>query len=88
MLLGVDIGGTKCALILAENDGTIVSRVATATTNVTDTVAWIVNGAKELAEAALSDKKRRGGEITLILPKTLGKSVLYPLPAEQLEAFL
>ena len=50
MLLGVDIGGTKCALILAENDGTIVSRVATATTNVTDTVAWIVNGAKELAE--------------------------------------
>ena len=50
MLLGVDIGGTKCALILAENDGTIVSRVATATTNVTDTVAWIVNGAKALAE--------------------------------------
>ena len=50
MLLGVDIGGTKYALILAENDGTIVSRVATATTNVTDTVAWIVNGAKELAE--------------------------------------
>ena len=50
MLLGVDIGGTKCALILAENDGTIVSRVATATTNVTDTLAWIVNGAKALAQ--------------------------------------
>lgn len=44
-------------------------------------------GARELAEAALSDKKRRGGEITLILPKTLGKSVLYPLPADRLEAF-
>lgn len=44
-------------------------------------------GAKELAEVALSDKKRRGGEITLILPERLGKSALYPLPADKLEAF-
>lgn len=51
MLLGVDIGGTKCALILAENDGTIVSRVATATTNVTDTLKWITEGAEALAGA-------------------------------------
>lgn len=51
MLLGVDIGGTKCALILAENDGTIVSRVAAATTNVTDTLKWITEGAAELARA-------------------------------------
>ncbi len=44
-------------------------------------------GAKELAQAALSDKKRRGGEITLILPEALGKCRLYPLPADELEAF-
>lgn len=50
MLLGVDIGGTKCALILAENDGTIVSRRAAATTDVETTLNWILLGAKELAK--------------------------------------
>ena len=43
--------------------------------------------AVELANAALSDKKRRGGTITLIVPTALGKSVLYPLPATDLAAF-
>lgn len=42
--------------------------------------------AKALATAALSDKKRRGGEITLILPTCLGKSVLHPVPASELAA--
>lgn len=50
MLLGVDIGGTKCALILAENDGTILSRSVTATTDVDATLAWITQGAKTLAQ--------------------------------------
>lgn len=50
MLLGVDIGGTKCALILAENDGTIQSRVATPTTDVKSTIHWILTGAKALAQ--------------------------------------
>ena len=50
MLLGVDIGGTKCALILAENDGTICSRVATATTDVNATLKWILEGAKTLSQ--------------------------------------
>ncbi len=50
MLLGVDIGGTKCALILAENDGTIVSRTATATADIHTTLNWILNGAKALAQ--------------------------------------
>ena len=40
--------------------------------------------AARLAEAALSDKKRRGGEITLVLPTRLGESVLYPMPAAEL----
>ncbi len=42
--------------------------------------------ASELAEAALSDKKRRGGTVTFILPKQLGESVLYPVPANELTA--
>lgn len=50
MLLGVDIGGTKCALVLAENDGTIVSREETATTEVQATLKWITEGAKRLAQ--------------------------------------
>ena len=50
MLLGVDIGGTKCALILADNDGTIRSRVATATTDVNATLTWILEGAKALSQ--------------------------------------
>lgn len=35
--------------------------------------------AEQLAEAALSDKKRRGDKITLILPTDLGKSALFPV---------
>ena len=50
MLLGVDIGGTKCALILAENNGTIISRSVTATTDVAATLAWITQGANALAQ--------------------------------------
>lgn len=42
--------------------------------------------AASLAEVALSDKKRRGGTITLVLPKKLGESVLYPVPTEELSA--
>ncbi|MBE6594852.1 MAG: 3-dehydroquinate synthase [Ruminococcaceae bacterium] len=43
--------------------------------------------ADAMAEAALSDKKRRGGEITLVLPRKLGESVLVPTPVEELAAF-
>lgn len=50
MLLGVDIGGTKCALILAENDGTIQKRIAFATSTVDQTLEWICSNAKLWAE--------------------------------------
>lgn len=50
MLLGVDIGGTKCALILAENNGKILSRQAFATADVKTTLNWILGGAKALAQ--------------------------------------
>ena len=39
-----------------------------------------------LAEAALSDKKRRGDAITLVLPTALGESVLYKVPTSELAA--
>jgi 3-dehydroquinate synthase len=41
--------------------------------------------AKALATAALSDKKRRGDRITLVLPTALGKSCLFPTPTEEIE---
>lgn len=44
--------------------------------------------ARELAQAALADKKRSGSTITLVIPHKVGQSELYPLPIEQLEAFI
>lgn len=38
-----------------------------------------------LAEYAQKDKKRRGGNITLILPKKMGECLLYDVPANELE---
>ncbi len=41
--------------------------------------------ARDLAEAALRDKKRRGDTLTLVLPRALGESVLYPMEITALE---
>ena len=46
MLLGVDIGGTKCAVILAEMDGKIIQRVSTATGDAEMTLGWILESAQ------------------------------------------
>ena len=43
--------------------------------------------AQALAEAALSDKKRRGSTITLVIPTALGESTLLPLPTDELADF-
>ena len=37
-----------------------------------------------LAQAALSDKKRSGGEITLVLPERIGKCYLKKVPVSEL----
>ena len=42
--------------------------------------------AAQLAQAALSDKKRRGGSITLVLPERIGQCRLESIPVEQLPA--
>ncbi|MBR5284451.1 MAG: 3-dehydroquinate synthase [Clostridia bacterium] len=44
--------------------------------------------AAALTEAALSDKKRSGGTIRLILPREIGDCFIHPLPAEDLEDFI
>jgi len=44
--------------------------------------------AKELARAALHDKKRAGGTISLVIPKKTGRAGIYDLPIEQLEDFI
>jgi 3-dehydroquinate synthase len=41
--------------------------------------------AAELACAALNDKKRSGGSITLVIPETLGKAELHTVPVHDLE---
>ncbi|MBQ7355397.1 MAG: 3-dehydroquinate synthase [Clostridia bacterium] len=40
--------------------------------------------AEALYNAALSDKKRAGGNITLILPEAIGKCILHKMPCEDL----
>ena len=42
-------------------------------------------GAAELAAAAMADKKRAGGEITLVLPREIGRCELRRVPATELE---
>lgn len=39
---------------------------------------------EELAEAALSDKKRTGGSINLVVPKVMGECVLQKIPVDML----
>ena len=41
--------------------------------------------AEQLTDAALSDKKRRGGQIALVLPNRIGECVVKDFPVEQLE---
>jgi len=43
--------------------------------------------AEELSAVAMSDKKRFGDEITLVVPKKRGESVLLKLPAAEVEEF-
>lgn len=45
-------------------------------------------GSAELAQAALSDKKRRGERITLIVPEEIGRCELKEIPVSQLEAVI
>ena len=39
---------------------------------------------KDLADAALSDKKRTGGTINFVVPENIGKCILKKIPVEEL----
>ena len=45
-------------------------------------------GATEIYDALLSDKKRRGGKISVVLPRAVGDCTLVTLPVEELQALL
>ena len=45
-------------------------------------------GRQPLLEAALRDKKRQGGTITLVVPQAIGNTVLMPVPVEELAAWI
>ena len=47
-----------------------------------------VFSAAQLAETALSDKKRSGGRIDLILPGSIGNCRIVPTPVDALQAFI
>ncbi len=49
MLIGIDIGGTKCAVTLGDRQGNILQKQRFATTDCEQTVAAILAAAKELA---------------------------------------
>ena len=44
--------------------------------------------AKALSEFALSDKKRTGGTVSLIVPRAIGRCEILPTPVEELESFI
>lgn len=46
------------------------------------------HSAAELCEAALSDKKRSGDTVNLILPQAIGNCTTFPIPVTELESIL
>ena len=46
------------------------------------------NTASEILEAVLSDKKRSGDRINLILPRSVGECIIAPTPVSELESIL
>ena len=50
--LGIDIGGTKCALVLGDKDGAVLQKVRFETTDRDGTLARMMQAAEQLIEAA------------------------------------
>lgn len=46
------------------------------------------DSADALHRCALSDKKRAGGTVNLIIPQTIGNCIISPTPVEQLKSFI
>ena len=65
-----------------EDDSLVASLTEALTVNALPTEPPF--GAAELADAALSDKKRRGGRITLVVPRAIGRCELVTVPVDEL----
>lgn len=50
--IGVDIGGTKCAVVLGNENGDVVQKISFPTTGCKDTIENIKNAVREMGEAA------------------------------------
>ena len=67
---------------------------ATTATQITDTLAKFQLptatslSSDELYRSALSDKKRSGGSVNLIVPKAIGDCTIYPLSVDQMKSFI
>ena len=44
--------------------------------------------AQQLFTSALSDKKRSGGTVNLVVPREIGDCILLPTPVGQLQSFI
>ena len=44
--------------------------------------------AQQLFDSALSDKKRSGGTVNLIIPRAIGDCIIHPTPVENLKTFI
>ena len=47
-----------------------------------------IYSSEELFESALSDKKRSGGTVTLVIPESIGSCILRPTPVEELKSLI
>ena len=83
--------GMAVAAFAAEKEGIAENGTAA---EITDTLikcglpVTCCYNAAELAESALSDKKRSGGEITLVLPERIGKCCLKKIKTDSLLSFV
>lgn len=62
-LLGIDIGGTKCAVVRGNENGQVLEKVKFPTTNVTDTLDNILSAAKKLAHDSVAVGISCGGPL-------------------------
>ena len=72
--LGIDIGGTKCALVLGDKDGAVLHKVRFETADRDATLARIMRAAKELTDLA----REQGNEV-----KGIGVSCGGPLDSRR-----
>ncbi len=86
----VAIGMAMAAKVACQNklcDTTLVSEIHTVLQSFGLPCATDYS-ANQLYRSALSDKKRSGGSVNLILPEQIGSCIIYPIPITALQSFI